>query len=895
MGDDRWRRVEELYHAAVGLMPERRAAFLKDMSAGDSELRREVESLLVQHDSRDSVFDQPAWMDVSAASEPPAQTVALFASGAVLGPYRIVGLLGAGGMGQVYRAHDSRLHRSVAIKVLYPGQNVRRFETEARAVAALSHPNVVPIFDVGHDGGVDYLVEELVEGESLRELLRHGPLPVATFRHLAAQIAAGLAAAHRAGIVHRDLKPGNIMVSREGCARILDFGLATIQPAGPGDASVFSTGLGAVAGTAAYMSPEQVQGSGIDSRSDIFSYGAVLYEMITGRRAFARDSIPATLKAVLEEEPPPVRKIAPRAPRKLAEIVHKCLNKDPRGRFQAIDDVRLALEDGQEETTLPLWKRPPSAFGVAMAAAAVVIGLAVWGWIQYSRKASGLTSRDSIVLADFRNSTGDSVFDDALKQGLAVQLGQSPLLNILPEQRVRSALKEMTRSPDDALTPKVAQEVCVRTGSKAYIAGSIANLGGNYVIGLNAINCASGDTLAREQTEAAGKQQVIAALGRAAAKLRGKLGESLNSIQEFDVPLAQATTPSLEALQAYTFGLAKFAKGEQAGSVLLFQKAIALDPDFALAYADMGRAYQTLGQSGRMDEALRKAFALRNRTSERERFDISSVYYQFVTLQTDETIQNCELWARTYPLDFTPHRVLGFEYAVLGRLDQSVEEFYKAKELDRNQALPYAGLMFGYMALNRLNDANAIYQEALAHKLRFGGRPSYFLAFLDGDKEMMKASAEPAGLEESITEAYFGRLEHARELFRHAEDAALGEGDKAAAGRIEATIAMLEALFGNSAVARRRAAVAFRLSSGTPMPSVHGGEPGSAKCGPCDRRRCDSSHESGGPSHSRYSARRDCWQGLAPGDSRRHRAQARQSHSSRRTPCARDALRGGLA
>jgi DNA-binding winged helix-turn-helix (wHTH) protein/tetratricopeptide (TPR) repeat protein len=465
-----------------------------------------------------------------------------------------------------------------------------------------------------------------------------------------------------------------------------------------------------------------------------------------------------------------------------------------------------------------------------------VIALAAGLWLLTSRKAQALTNKDTIVLADFANSTGDPVFDDALKQGLAVQLSQSPLLNILPDQRVRSALKEMTRSPDEILTANLAQEVCVRTGSKAYIVGSIANLGGHYVIGLNAMHCATGDTLARDQTEAGDKQQVIAALSTVAGRLRNRLGESLNSIRKYDVPLAQATTSSLEALKAYSLGLAKYAKGEQASAVPLFQKAVELDPDFAIAYANLGRAYQVLGRQERMEEALRRAFALRNRTSEREKYDISAGYYQFITNQTDETIQNCELWAQTYPLDFTPHRILGFENAVLGRFDQSAKEFGKAKELDPSQALPYGGLIFDYMALNRLTEARATYQEVQARMLDFGepDRDGYLLAFLDGDKETMaKVAAALAGQpgyearafsEESRAEAYFGRLKRSRELSQKAEDAALATGDKTTAAAIEATAAFAEALFGDSAGARDRAAAALSLGGRTPVASVRAGD-----------------------------------------------------------------------
>jgi tetratricopeptide (TPR) repeat protein/predicted Ser/Thr protein kinase len=841
MSEDRWPRVEELYHAAMGLPPEQRAAFVEDASSGDSQLRREVESLLAEHNSEDSIFDQPAWTGLSPGGKSVSRTEALFGEGAVLGPYRIIGLLGAGGMGQVYRAHDSRLDRSVAIKVLFPGQDVRRFEREARTVAALSHPNVVPIFDVGHDGGVDYLVEELVEGESLRDLLRRGPLDVARCRQLAVQIAEGLAAAHRAGIIHRDLKPRNIMVSREDCARILDFGLATILRAGSDEATLSLPHHGAMVGTAAYMSPEQVQGGKVDIRSDIFSYGAVLYEMITGRQAFARETIMATLAAVQEGDPPSVGEIVAGVPPKLSQIIQRCLSKDPGSRFQAIDEVRLALADLEKDTHFAVAVRPHRGRRAAVRsfAAAVVIGLAVGGWLVYSRKAQVLTNKDTVVLADFANSTGDPVFDDALKQGLAVQLGQSPLINILSEQKVRTTLREMTRSPDEALTAKVAQEVCERAGSKAYIAGSIANLGGHYVIGLNAVNCATGDALAREQTEAADKQQVLAALGRVAERLRNKLGESLNSIQRFGVPLAQATTSSLEALKAYSFGLSQYAKGNDAGSVPLFQKAIELDPDFAIAHAHLGVAYHLLVvQEERMEEALRKAFELRNRTSEREKFNISAVYYQFVTSQSDEAIQNCELWAKAYPLDFAPHRILGFEHSIVGRVEQSAEETRKAIDLDPSQVLPYSALMFAYMGLSRLAEAHALYQEAQARKLASAelDRARYVLAFLEGDQETMtKAAAAMARqrvyeikglLEESKTEAYFGHFRRAQELSRQAEDACLREGARAGAADIEAMEAMREGLFGISARARARAAAAWKL--GLPPPVTFAGAPGTA-------------------------------------------------------------------
>ena len=476
-------------------------------------------------------------------------------------------------------------------------------------------------------------------------------------------------------------------------------------------------------------------------------------------------------------------------------------------------------------------------FLVSAAVLVFAIGIAAFLRFRHSR---ALTERDTIVLADFANSTGDPVFDGTLKQGLEVELGQSPLLNILPDQNVRSTLLEMTRSPYEPLSESLAREVCERTGSKAFIAGSIANLGGQYVIGLSATDCATGDVLAREQTEAVDKQQVLAALGDAAEKLRVKLGESLSSIQRFDVPLAQATTSSLEALKAYSLGLSKYGRGDQSGSIPFFQHAIELDPDFAMAYANLGRAYQVIGEVSLSDDAIRKAFALRNRASEREKFDISSAYHQFVTIEADEAIRNCEVWEQTYPRDFTPHRILGFEYALLGKYAQSAEEFRRAAELDPSQALPYAGLMAAYMALNRLPDARQAFQQAQAHKVDLGELQyqRYQLAFLEGDKEMMAKMAasqlsQPgreikALMEESDAAAYFGQLRTAQELSRRIEDKALGEADRVIAADIESDMGLREALCGNWKAARNHANAGIRLGGQPAMVLALSGDLGAA-------------------------------------------------------------------
>ena len=862
MTPERWAQIEELFHRAAECDPQRRTDLLGQVFSDDPDLCREVEALLSS--------EKGARSHVEAAVTAEFEDFQFCLTGEVVSHYRILDGLGSGGMGLVYRAEDIKLGRLVALKFL-PEElatdrlALERFEREARAVSALDHPNICSIYEFDEYEGHSFIVMQLLQGKNLRDHLASGRFRLTEPEGLevAIQIASGLEAAHEKGIIHRDIKPANIFITDKNVAKILDFGVAKMfsvveagsrdgapeddalkglgfsravaqsfngpndgAPEGaprqtPNDITLTRTGM--KLGTAGYMSPEQVRGEPLDARTDIFSFGLVLYELAYGERVFTGGTRSSLQEAVIHKKTLPVRHLDSSLPAKLELIIKKSLAKDPELRYGSAAQVRVELErvlrQVQRRPVRRQWRR-------AAVSAALVVSLVVAGWLYWrSHRLIRFGEVDTLVLADFANSTGDMVFDSTLKEGLTMQLAQSPFLSLLSDERLAAALRLMGRSASDRLTVGTARELCLRTNSRALLEGSISSRGEGYHLEARVLDCRTEDVLTSASSDAANREHVITTLGQLGSQLRKNLGESLASVEKYDRPMEEATTASLEALQAYTQGSMLQEQKGDAAAIPYFKLAVELDPNFAYAQAALGQAHYTLYEESQALKDFQRAFELRERVSHRERFYIEGVYY-FLTGDLEKSIQTYAEWAKAYPRDYRAHNDLSRRLRSTGQYERAVAEARNALAINPDSSSAYTSLMLACIRMNRLNDAKAAFDEAQDRKLdsTYLHLARYQVAFLEGDNsgmaEQLAIENGKPGIEDillqaqSYTEAYHGRFHNAREFSGRAIESANRAGGSERAAILETWLAMQEAEAGMYERARQTAAEALGRSRG---------------------------------------------------------------------------------
>jgi eukaryotic-like serine/threonine-protein kinase len=852
MDSEQWKQLDKLLHAALQRPPEERDAFLREACAGNERLEREARALLTVERKARGFLERPA-IEIAAQvavqeQHDDSQEIGQFRGGAIVSHYRILGKLGGGGMGVVYKAGDLELGRSVALKFLPEelarnSHAIERFRREARAASSLNHPNICTIYEIERHEDRSFIVMEFLDGTTLEHRILGKPIPIDTLLPLAIEIADGLEAAHSAGITHRDIKPANLFVTSREHAKILDFGLAKIGSVDyPSNIDLTAlptrtiedqlTGTGNVLGTVSHMSPEQIRGERLDPRTDLFSFGIVLYEMATGKLPFEGETQGAVFDSILNRAPiPPLQRNAT-LPTELQRIIGKCLEKDREFRYQNASGIRADLQqlrqdmdsarliaDMRHETGVSKrWR-------IALIAAVAIAGLGVTGYL-YTHRAPKLTDKDTIVLADFTNRTGDADFDQTLRQGLAVELGQSPFLSLVPDKRIQGTLHLMSRPENTPVIDDAAREICERTFSAAVVQGSISRFGSQYVLGLRATNCRSGDVLFDEQVQAARKDDVLNSLSQVARNFRTKAGESPAAVKEHSIPLIEATTPSLAAWKLYCDAFKVVITENNAGAIPLLQRAIQLDPKFATAYAFLARAYADSWQPVLAAENIRKAYELRDRASDTERFFITVNYHQQFTGNLEEAERTGELWSATYPRDLDAYTLLSGIYQNLGKYEKSAEVAKRAVEMNPNFPPGPANLAWAYLFLERYADAEKAVQQAAERQMNFPDLIilPYVIGFYKGDRAAMERAAargrdNPESADwmtntEAFVLAYSGHLQQARTMTRRAVDMARQAHQPERAAMYEAGAAVREAFFGNASEARRRANAALELSKG---------------------------------------------------------------------------------